>query len=83
MQQSAESEIDQADDLDLGPLEGADDLEQLADPVLQEDRELGDRRPVAALQRLEVDLAAAYPHRSSWILVFPGLDRGPSKNDLT
>ncbi len=52
----------EADDFDLRALEAPDQFEELADPVLQEDRELRHRRPVATLQRLVVDLAApAFP----------------------
>ena len=65
----------QADDLDLGPLERADDLQQLADPVLEENRELGHGWPVPAMQGFQLDFAAAVilaeTHEAP---VFPGLD---------
>ena len=47
----------QSDNLDFGALEGADHFEELADPVLQEHRELRDGRPIAAVQGLEIDFA--------------------------
>src|SRR5215470_11618515 len=48
----------QSNDLDLAALEGADDFEELPNPVLQKDRELGHSWPVAAMQCLQFDFAA-------------------------
>ena len=55
----------QADDLDLRAVECADDFEQLTDPVLEEDRELGDGRPVAA-GMVSYSTSLPHPRQNSW-----------------
>ena len=49
----------QADDPDLRALERPIDLQQLPHAVLEEDRELRDRRPASTVQRFQLDFAAA------------------------
>ena len=65
----------QTDDLDLRPLKRAHDLQQLADPVLEENRELSHSRPGPAMEGFQFDFAAAVilakAHEAP---VFPGLD---------